>query len=63
MKQQTLTFYYEHCGECPNVLDYFDHNKKDFRCELSKRGRGNRIIPTLWGEIPGWCPLENKGEE
>lgn len=58
MRIETVTFEYEHCGECPHpgflVADF------DPRCRLAKHGRGNRIIKDLWGEIPDWCPLEKK---
>jgi len=54
IKQETLTFYYEHCGECSNC----DTDSKDrWKCLLKRR-----IIPDLWGEIPKWCPLESKME-
>ena len=60
MKTDTLTFEYGHCGECPNVLDWFDTGKSGERCDKGKR---RRIIKNLWGEIPGWCPLEDKEEQ
>ena len=53
IKVETLTFEYEHCGDCPHP----DQNSK-WKCSLRKR-----IIPVLWGEIPEWCPLETKREE
>lgn len=59
MKVETLTFEYEHCGECPNVFDWCDTGKKGYRCN---RGKRIRIIPDLWGKIPDWCPLPNKVE-
>ena len=58
-KQETLTFYYENCGECPNVLDYFDTGKVGYRCD---RGKRIRIIHDLGGKIPDWCPLPDKIE-
>ena len=57
---ETLTFEYEHCSECPNILDWFDTGKRGDRCEKAKRGRGYRIIKDMSGEIPKWCPLEKK---
>ena len=48
-KQETLTFYYTHCGECPNA-----EAEDDSKCRLMRME-----IPSIWGEIPAWCPLEN----
>jgi len=58
MKQETITFEYEHCGECPNA-DYcpIKGNTHRYRCFKTKYK-----IPDLWGEIPKWCPLEDKRE-
>jgi len=53
MRIETVTYEYEHCSECPHVLDYFDTGKKGWRCELKRR-----IIKEIWGEIPEWCPLD-----
>ena len=55
MKVETITFEYEHCGECTNA-DYRGDGKK-YKCLLKKR-----LIPDLWGEIPDWCPLPDKEE-
>ncbi len=52
-KIETITYEYEHCGECPWVLARFDSDKH--WCEKEER-----IIPDLWGDIPDWCPLETK---
>ena len=52
MKQQTLTFYYENCGECPNVEMA---TKERWKCLLKRK-----IVPDLWGEIPSWCLLKDK---
>ena len=60
MKQETLTFYYESCGECPNALSWYDTGKCEPRCDHGKR---RRIIKDLWGKIPDWCPLEDKEEK
>ena len=47
-KQETLTFYYTHCGECPNAS--FDYEG----CQKT-----GKAIPNIWGKIPKWCPLED----
>ena len=54
-KIETLTFEYEHCGECPCLLIYFTpgHNGCD-------RMDPTRKIANLWGDIADWCPLEEK---
>ena len=49
---------YEHCGECFHVLDWLDTGKQGHRCD---RGKRRRIVRDLWGEIPTWCPLPDKG--
>lgn len=59
IKQETITFEYEHCGECPNVLGWIDTGKEGNRCD---RGKRTRIIKDLWGKIPDWCPLPDKKE-
>lgn len=53
-KKETITYEYEHCGECPNAEDYFPELKPRYRCLKEQR----RVIKDLWGEIPDWCPLE-----
>ena len=57
-KKETITFQYEHCGECPNVIDWYNVGKKKwmagYRC-----GKTRKLIKDLWGEIPEWCPLED----
>ena len=54
-KIETITTEIEHCAECPNVLSWYDTGKKEPRC-----GKRKRIVCDLWGEIPSWCPLEEK---
>ena len=54
-KKETMVAIYEYCGECPNVSDWYDTGRDGYRCDKVKR---MRIIKDLWGEIPGWCPLE-----
>ena len=54
-KKDTMTAYYEHCGECP-YAEFCGWNERKivakFKCD-----KENRIIEDLWGEIPKWCPL------
>ena len=57
MKIETITFEYQHCGECPNTISSRDTTK--WYCEKMD----NKKIPDLWGEIPKWCPLEDKAVE
>ena len=52
-KKETLTFFYESCGECSNA----DTKNGKHYCILKERR-----IPFLWGEIPEWCPLSDKME-
>ena len=52
MKQEIWTDYYEHCGECPHV----EEAKKGWKCFRKRK------VVDLWGEIPSWCPLEDKEE-
>ena len=58
VKIETLTFEYNHCAECPNCERVKGAYEFENRCRLKKRK-----IPDLWGEIPKWCPLENKKED
>ena len=50
-KQETLTFYYTRCGECPNAGD-----NPEYSFCLKK---ASKKITDLWGEIPEFCPLED----
>ena len=59
-KVDTHTFEYNHCGECPEVLDYHDTGKKGHRCGKLKRVR---ILGDIWGPIPSFCPLPDKKYE
>jgi len=52
-KIETLTFEYEHCGECSNA----GLKRGGNYCVKTKR-----TIPDVWGKIPDWCPLEDKKE-
>ncbi len=52
-KTETITFEYEHCGGCPNVLDI---RPGKWKCMLGRR----EIIHDIWGKIPDWCPLPDK---
>ena len=54
IRKETITFYYEHCGDCPYPIQTSEGKEK---CR-----KKNRIIPDVWEEIPDWCPLEVKGE-
>uniref|UniRef100_A0A6M3IIC8 Uncharacterized protein n=1 Tax=viral metagenome TaxID=1070528 RepID=A0A6M3IIC8_9ZZZZ len=54
MKVETLTFEYDHCGECPYISS---PKYMKWKC-LKKR----RIVPEIWGKIPDWCPLPDKEE-
>ncbi len=54
-KLLTITTEINNCGECCNVMDWHETGKKDWRCN---KHRG--IIKDIWGEIPKWCPLEDK---
>ena len=57
MKIETITFEYEHCGECPNCGCFEGSN--DYWCVLIEKDTLTlrEKIPDLWGEIPEWCPL------
>ena len=59
MKQETITFYYEHCGECPNALDWYNKATKKWRAGY-RCGKRRKLIRDLWGAIPDWCPLPDK---
>jgi len=52
-KIETITFEYNHCGECPNA-NGGGHNYKSYCDKKEKK------INNLWGKIPKWCPLEDK---
>ena len=54
VKIETLTFEYTHCGGCPN---------SDYGPEYEGCQKTGKAIPNIWGEIPPWCPLENKKED
>jgi hypothetical protein len=54
-KLETITFEYEHCGECSNA-DWSGLEPRKHYCLLKKRKK----IPELWGQIPKWCPLPDK---
>lgn len=53
-KLYTHTEEIEDCSQCPDVLDWFDTGKRDWRCGQREKGR---ILRDIWGEIPTWCPL------
>lgn len=63
MKVETLSFEYEYCWECPNVLDWIETGKKGDRCRKAKRGKGYRIIGDIFDKIPEWCPLPDKEDK
>ena len=53
MRIETITFEYEHCGECSNADTAVGDNT--WRCFKIK---SCRKIPSLWNKpIPAWCPL------
>ena len=52
-KKETIEFYYRSCGECSNA---------DMKNGMGYCVKKKRRIPDLWGEIPKWCPLEDKDE-
>ena len=56
-KIDSLVHVFDHCGDCQHALDWIDTGKKGDRCGKGKR---LRIIKDLWGEIPDFCPLEEK---
>ena len=72
-KKETVTFEYEHCGECPHAelrvngeypLHYTDPvlDGLPLRYVCTRRKR-NKVIKDLWGEIPNWCKLEDSNDE
>ena len=46
----------EHCWECTWIVFAVGRESSEWKCENAK----DKIIKDLWGEIPSWCPLENK---
>ncbi len=60
MKLLTSTTEIKHCGECLNILDWFDTGKSGHRCEAGKR---RRIVLAIWGKIPEFCPLPDKEKD
>lgn len=58
-KIEVLTFEYEECAECSNVIDVPTkvEGKWKWRC-----GKTNRIIKEIRGKIPEFCPLPDKEE-
>ena len=57
-RKETITFDYEHCGECSDIEMIFPAKKLlEYGCCKAK---GKRIIPDIWGDIPDWCPLPDK---
>ena len=63
-KIETIEFEYEHCGDCSNseiigspIEVATAEEIKKIRWYCLKTGKK---IPVLWGEIPKWCPLEEK---
>jgi len=57
MRKETVIYEYEHCGECSNCDDRRNNEKGHW---VWICGKTKRKIPDIWGEIPGWCPLEEK---
>ena len=51
MKKETIVYEYKACGECSNA---------DMKNGMGYCVKAKRRIPYLWGEIPKWCPLEDK---
>jgi len=51
-KVEVVEFEYECCGECPNAERA---SKGRHKCLLKRK-----IIPDINGDIPEWCPLEEK---
>ncbi len=59
MKQETLTFEYAHCGQCPHPDSTWVSSKSKVYCsKLKPRRLLNR--DDLGGKIPDWCPLPDK---
>lgn len=57
MRTETITLEYKNCGECAHVDSTwisFRSKVYCFKCVPRK------IIKDIWGEIPDWCPLEEK---
>lgn len=56
VKVETITVEYKECGMCSNA-DYSPTptNNSRHKCFKTKR-----VIPDIWGEIPAWCPLQDK---
>jgi hypothetical protein len=52
-KVDTVTFEYEHCGECSNC----DYKDSEYYCL-----KAERVLDGIWNGIPDWCPLEDKKE-
>ena len=57
MKLLTVTIEIEHCGECPDILDWLDTGMSGHRCVVGKR---RRIVLDIWGDIPEFCLLPDK---
>ena len=57
-KIETLTYEYEHCGDCPNIYGIADFPDSECACNKTRK-----IILDIWGDIPEWCPLETKTEK
>lgn len=55
-KIETTTFEYEQCGECY----YADHHPTRKYPKRHRCFRTGRVIPSIWGAMPDWCPLEDK---
>ena len=55
-KIDTVILEYEHCVECAYEEKWALNTDKS-RCH---RGKRSRTIPDIWGDIPDWCPLEEK---
>ncbi|MDD5512036.1 MAG: hypothetical protein PHI12_14705 [Dehalococcoidales bacterium] len=51
----------KHCGDCPNC-GHFGGND-DYWCAIIEKTTITLRdkVPDLWGEIPAWCPLPDKG--
>jgi len=50
-KIETITFKYEHCGECPHCGGW------DYPCDICDLTK--KKTPSIWGKIPKWCPLKD----
>lgn len=61
MRKETITFEYNHCGECPHPVDFVGGDKLlKHRCGKDEEVR---FLLNIWGGIPDWCPLEIKDEK